>query len=244
MTYRLDAAATEPCVWMSAGVLTYKLCDRHFDCEHCPLYAAMHCVPQDADDYFRTNQMAMHHLEAVYPDDCLYSDGHTWLKPIERRSEHFQFGLDNFVTSMIACPRHVRWNATPRILKRGETVCVLEFDDGTLSIGTPVVARLSDRNRALDDDPGAIITEPYGDGWIVILSQVEQGEFARLHSAKAAQEQARLDLRRLRRRIAFRLLADEGDVAPVPTPGGELCADPWHAFGGVGHLDLMRELVH
>ena len=25
------------CIWMSAGLVRYKLCDREFDCEHCPL---------------------------------------------------------------------------------------------------------------------------------------------------------------------------------------------------------------
>lgn len=34
--------AARTCVWMDAGVLTFKLCDRDFDCEHCPLDAALH----------------------------------------------------------------------------------------------------------------------------------------------------------------------------------------------------------
>ena len=30
-----------PCVWMSAGVITYRLCDREYDCESCPLHLAL-----------------------------------------------------------------------------------------------------------------------------------------------------------------------------------------------------------
>ncbi len=30
-----------PCVWMSAGVMTYRLCDREYDCETCPLHLAL-----------------------------------------------------------------------------------------------------------------------------------------------------------------------------------------------------------
>ena len=30
-----------PCVWVTAGVLSYRLCDREFDCEACPLYLAL-----------------------------------------------------------------------------------------------------------------------------------------------------------------------------------------------------------
>ena len=29
------------CVWMTAGVLTYKLCNRGFDCERCLLHQAL-----------------------------------------------------------------------------------------------------------------------------------------------------------------------------------------------------------
>jgi glycine cleavage system H lipoate-binding protein len=30
-----------PCVWVTAGVLSYRLCDREFDCETCPLHSAL-----------------------------------------------------------------------------------------------------------------------------------------------------------------------------------------------------------
>jgi hypothetical protein len=33
------------CVWMDAGVVNYKLCDRGFDCERCPLDQALHRRP-------------------------------------------------------------------------------------------------------------------------------------------------------------------------------------------------------
>jgi hypothetical protein len=31
----------ELCLWMLSGVLNYRLCDRDFDCEHCPLDRAL-----------------------------------------------------------------------------------------------------------------------------------------------------------------------------------------------------------
>jgi len=34
-------SAELPCVWVSAGVLSYRLCDREYDCEGCPLYQAL-----------------------------------------------------------------------------------------------------------------------------------------------------------------------------------------------------------
>src|SRR3990172_8942699 len=37
-----DRAPPElPCVWVTAGVLSYRPCDREYDCEGCPLYQAL-----------------------------------------------------------------------------------------------------------------------------------------------------------------------------------------------------------
>jgi hypothetical protein len=45
------------CVWMRAGVIRFWLCDRNFDCEHCPLDAALRgpraSVPQDSTSRIR-----------------------------------------------------------------------------------------------------------------------------------------------------------------------------------------------
>lgn len=37
----LPAYGGMPCVWMSAGLVAYKLCDRGFECEGCPFDRAM-----------------------------------------------------------------------------------------------------------------------------------------------------------------------------------------------------------
>lgn len=31
----------QTCVWMEAGVISFWLCNREYDCEHCPLDAAL-----------------------------------------------------------------------------------------------------------------------------------------------------------------------------------------------------------
>lgn len=38
---RRTAESPTQCVWMQAGVVGYKLCDREFDCDQCPFDAAL-----------------------------------------------------------------------------------------------------------------------------------------------------------------------------------------------------------
>jgi hypothetical protein len=42
---RTPPAGVLPCVWMSAGLVAYKLCDRGFECDGCPFDQAMRGSP-------------------------------------------------------------------------------------------------------------------------------------------------------------------------------------------------------
>ncbi len=45
--YPRQTPPTIYCVWMDAGVVNYKLCDRGFDCDRCPLDQALHRRPSE-----------------------------------------------------------------------------------------------------------------------------------------------------------------------------------------------------
>jgi len=49
------------CVWMDAGVVNYKLCDRAFDCDRCPLDLALHRRPSE-----RSAQVTSKHTEIKF----------------------------------------------------------------------------------------------------------------------------------------------------------------------------------
>jgi glycine cleavage system H protein len=155
-----------------------------------------------------------------------------------------RFGIDGFAASLISCPRGVRCHAGRRILARGETLCGLELDDGPLELAVPVAGQLACGNPALDDDPAAIIKDPYGDGWIADLVPADEVELPRLMSAEPASEEAYLDLRRFRRRIALQLLADDSDNPLSVLDHGQRLADARRMLGAAAYLQLVREFVH
>jgi hypothetical protein len=88
-----------------------------------------------------------------------------------------------------------------------------------------------------------VVAAPYGDGWIVDLAGVKSSELACLLSAETARGRARLDLRRLRRRIALRLLAEEENGSSL-AERDEQRTDGWGILDGAAYFDLVRELVH
>ena len=238
----LVAAPTETCIWMDAGVLTYRLCDRRFDCEHCPLDSAIR--GRRVSVARELPALSPHGEPSIaFPTDRNYSEGHTWCQAVEGQSGRFRFGLDSFAAALIAPPRRVHWTAASGI-NRAETVCAIEFDDGVVHVGSPLSGRLVGANHELDEDPGILTADPYRRGWIAELAQVHGGEVADLLSAQAAWEQTRLDLRRLRRLVAFHLLADESGDACAGALGGEAMADARRMLAHDAYLKVVDEILH
>jgi hypothetical protein len=63
-----------PCLWTTAGVLAYRLCDLEYDCDHCPLDAALRGAARRAD----AAPMATGGFE--FPADRRYHAGHGWMR--------------------------------------------------------------------------------------------------------------------------------------------------------------------
>ncbi|HET8645551.1 MAG TPA: glycine cleavage system protein H [Vicinamibacteria bacterium] len=222
-----------PCIWMSAGLVRYKLCDRDFDCEHCPLDAALRGEsswpgPAPAD--------APRALD--FPPDRRYSPGHLWVAP--RPHGEVGTGVDAVAAALLGTARGVRWSACGRV-QRGEVVATLDLPYGLLPIAAPVGGRRFHGNEALDRAPSLLASDPYGEGWLFAMAGA--GDDGLLDPAAAA-AQARLDLRHFRRRAALLLLAEASALGATLPDGGEALTDLRHMLGPRRYLELVRELVH
>ena len=231
-----------PCIWMSAGLVRYRLCDRDFDCEHCPLDASLRGEPAGVP--YRTALSEPGRRASHFPDDRLYSPGHLWLRPVEGAGDHaLRLGVDAFAAAVIGHCREVRCCASGHRFGRGETVCEIDLDLGLLPLSAPLAGRAAGGNRRLGLEPARLVTEPYDDGWLLELEADDPAELRELAPAEAARERTRLDLQRFRRRVAIHLL-DDARVGPSLPDGGEVLSDLRQMLGGRRYLELLRELVH
>jgi glycine cleavage system H protein len=227
---------------MSAGQLSYRLCDRDFDCEHCPLDAALHGHTSESPD---DEGLGVPDRDvADFPDDRLYTSGHTWIQfadvPDGRQA---RFGVDAFAAAVVGRCVRVAW--TDGLLTRGATACRVDLGLGTLRIGAPVRGTLVNRNARLQDNPSRLVTAPYAEGWLADLVVAERDPAQGLLTSKVARAQARFDLQRLRRRVATQVLAeDAGRIGPTLADGGELLTDLRQMLGGSTYLPIVQELIH
>ena len=243
MAHSVVPNSAQPCLWASAGLLTYKLCDRQFDCENCPLDAAL-----------RGGSLGVSHREEIlgpsrigrlFPDDRLYTRGHGWLMAVDRQdSSRLRFGLDAFAAAILGCCHQIHWRNGQGGFSRGEPICQIDLGLGVLSVGAPVRGMLVQQNPSLESDPSQLVTSPYEKGWILDLTAEEPSNLMGLLRSETAMEKTRMDLQRFRRRVGMQLLADAGLVGPTLPDGGELVTDLRQMLGGQAYLDLLRELIY
>jgi len=231
-----------PCVWMRAGLISYRLCDRAYDCESCPLDAALHAPARRSHP--RPYVSAAETATAV-PPDRRYAEGHTWVQELGARDGAFcRLGLDAFAAAIIGTAIRLRAAGTDRVLECGDLLCDLDIGLGLLSLGAPVSGRLVRLNPRLRDRPDEVVREPYGVGWIAELADVRELELRGLAASEAACERTRADLTRFRRAVALHLFADlgAGDLGWLGL--GQCLTDLRQMLGPVGYLELVAGFVH
>lgn len=226
---------SEPCVWMEAGLLAYRLCDRGFDCVHCPLDAALRGDPR-APAWQPDTGRARAASIGSFPDDRRYAEGHTWARA--QNHSGVRFGLDGFAAGIVGTPVAIRRSSA----RRGDGVCTVVTDAGEVRVRAPVSGRVAAWNPALREHAELAIEDPYGEGWIGLIEHVDPAELARLGDGAEARRRAALDARRFRRQVALRVLAHA--EAPAACLEAPWLLDVRGLIGLETLLDIVRELVH
>ncbi|MBI5434244.1 MAG: glycine cleavage system protein H [Planctomycetes bacterium] len=208
---------------MSAGVLAFKLCDRAFECERCPLDLALgaaHSEPARAP-----------RGRLAFPDDRAYTAGHAWVLALD--ATRVRLGLDAFAARLVERVHALVLPAAGTRVRAGEPLGWLIDEREPIPLAAPVDGVVLAANPRVRAEPGLALAEPYGAGWLVELAR-EPGARDACYDARFARLAAARDLRALRRLASRR--AHDARV------GATACVGPTACDGGAPLADLRRVL--
>ncbi len=215
----LDAA--EPCVWMSAGLLAFHLCDRHYDCDNCPLDASLRRV----DLMRRTRECPAGPIPAgdagpmwEFRNDRLYGSGHCWVQ--KRGSRRLRYGLDAFAASLLAPLQGIIYPARGTRIQRGGILCWLRTGKRPIPVRSPVGGRLAQCNALVQTDPSHLTVSPYDDGWLAEIREYSRADLHLLNLASRACRTAEADNLVLKKEVDT--LLRQGRRAGATLPDGGL----------------------
>lgn len=224
------------CVWVDAGVLNYRLCNRGFACETCPLDAAIRNLGRE-----RAPEGSEPHVEWSFPSDRMYAPppGHLWVQMV--RAGRVRMGLDACAARLMSRPEGVVFRPRTMSVVRGDPVMDVWFEGGELVVGAPAAGRVCDCNTRLEREAELLSEDPYGAGWIAEMRLDGAAAACELMLAAEAKDRARLEARRFGRMAACALLTQEHPEGTWIDP--RLLEATRRALGGEKYVSMLREML-
>ena len=244
-----------PCIWAEAGVLSYRLCDRHYECEGCPLFQAL---SGGRGAMVEAGPLrAAEHLEPPPPPegpwaapvaayvarllagctlrlDRTYSAYHWWLDDV--RPSGLTLGLEEHALRVLAPIEDVVLPQPGARVRRSEPCAWIVRGRTAVPLPPPLNGTVENVNRGYANDMRVWGQLPGGDEWLLRMAPDESlDEVPGLYRGEAALAWHLKNLQWLRQEL--REAVEERVGGGVARELGQTLND-----GGEPNLDLERAL--
>ncbi len=102
----------------------------------------------------------------MIPDTLLYTSSHEWLR---LEGDSAVVGITHFAQEQLGDLTFVELPAVGTALRQGQEMGTVESVKAASEIYAPASGTVSAVNSALEDNPGLVNQDPYGEGWLVKL---------------------------------------------------------------------------
>lgn len=110
-------------------------------------------------------------FEARIPGELVYTPNHLWLRPIE---DHFRVGFTAYSVRLLQDVYFLSWSIDPASdVRHKQEIGEIESSKAVSALYAPCQGRVLEFNERLLQDPSAINTDNYGDGWLYAFSTRE-----------------------------------------------------------------------
>ncbi len=230
---------SSPCVWMAAGLVAYKLCDREFRCEECAFDAAMRGAEASSSPVAAEPAVA---ASMEFPDDRGYDPSHAWAGAVGE--DRIRVGLDAFAALLLRSVTGIILPAPGSTLTKGRVGCWVEDESVTVSLRSPVSGTVLRVNQRLRAHPALVANDPYGSGWLLEVTAVDPaGGLEGLLGAAEIRGRAQAGMAELRD-VACAETRNRGErLGRTLADGGEPAADLRRILGPKRYHSVISRLL-
>jgi glycine cleavage system H protein len=102
----------------------------------------------------------------VNPDDLSYTEEHEWARIDGRR---FTVGITDYAQDALGDVVYIDLPASGTRVERGQPFGEVESTKSVSDLYAPVTGTIVERNETLESQPELVNSDPYGNGWMVII---------------------------------------------------------------------------
>ena len=119
------------------------------------------------------------------PSDRFYTKEHEWVRFDGAAAV---VGITDYAQSSLGDIVYVELPKPGTQLEKTKPIGVIESVKAVSDIYSPVNGKVSEINSTVEDDPAKVNGDPFGDGWLVKVSDVDSKDVAGLMDAAAYDE--------------------------------------------------------
>ena len=120
------------------------------------------------------------------PDDLLYTESHEWIK---REGGNVRIGITDHAQAELTDVVDIELPNIDRTVNAKEAIAVVESVKAASDIYAPIKGKVVEVNKALEATPALINTDPFGQGWIFVLTVENPDDLKQLKDAAAYKQQ-------------------------------------------------------
>jgi glycine cleavage system H protein len=120
------------------------------------------------------------------PSELKYTESHEWIG-VEADGT-VRIGISDHAQEALGDLVFVELPAVGDVIDQGDSCAVVESVKAASDIYAPVTGEVVAVNEDLEDDPGAINSDPYGDGWLFQVSLADAAELDGLLDAETYEQ--------------------------------------------------------
>lgn len=121
-----------------------------------------------------------------FPDDLYYTDDLIWMK---KENGNVRLGMATFGVDLAGKIKFVRLRPPGKAIAAGRSIGTLESGKWTGPVKAPVGGTIAEVNEELKENPGILNEDPYGKGWIAVITPDNlDGEIGSLQSADGLED--------------------------------------------------------
>jgi glycine cleavage system H protein len=228
------------CVWMTAGVLAYRLCDAGFECESCALDAGMRAhrrnEPSQRQDPAQPGNRS--ESRAVPATERRYTTNHCWTLPVRRCV--LRIGIVPALSRVLQDPRSIVLPMRGQRLERDQSCAWFVMDGGTLALRSPVSGIVSRVNGRIAGEPHIVNADPLGGGWLYEIEWTSRSvEAPLLLTADEAASIYESEAGRFRESLLSALARGGHPVGATLADGGQMQGGLPGIVGPTRYLELL-----
>jgi len=243
--YPSERANDQRCIWMMAGIISYKLCDRRFECNTCPLDIALRNQSGTEDPSTKKPvRKVQSSIRLPLNRQYLYTSNHTWLEIIN--DHRIRFGIEQELTSAFLAPKSIILPHLYHYISLNQTVSWIIFEDGTFPIVSPAGGIVTNINIELSKKPNLLYDDPFGSGWLFEIDpKIFQFGSPQFIGFTEAKEKYKNDLIRFNETLQNALLERTTTTIGTTLPdGGIPLNEISKILGSKKYFDIVREIFH